>query len=88
MRIRTGHHIECLLIDYNIRTEHIQQCKQIIIACLQWCCCQHYYSICVITEVFNAFIFKCLFLLHAAVTDMMRLIDDNKIKVWSRIQIS
>lgn len=39
------------------------------------------------TEILHAFILEGLFLLHTAVSDMMRLIDDNQIKVRSRIQI-
>ena len=88
MHIRSGHHIEGLLINHNIRTQNIQKCKQIIITGLQRRCRQHYNSIGIITEILHAFILEGLFLLHTSVSDMVRLINDNQIKVRCRIQIS
>ena len=87
MYVRSGHHIECLFINHNIWSQNIQKCKQIIITGLQRRCRQHDNSIGIITEILHAFILEGLFLLHTAVSDMMRLIDDNQIKVRSRIQI-
>ena len=85
IRIRTRHHREALLVDYDIRAQQIKQRVQVVVTCLQRSRGQHYDSVCVLTEVVDALICKCLVLLHAAIAQMVGLINDDQIKMRCRV---
>ena len=85
VRIRTRHHREALLVDYDIRAQQIKQRVQVVVTCLQRSRGQHYDSVCVLAEVVDALICKCLVLLHAAIAQMVGLINDDQIKMRCRV---
>ena len=85
--VGTRHHIEHFFVHDNVRTEKVHQRKQIIVAGLQRCCSQHDYRVCVLAEIADALVRECFFFFQTAVADMVCLIDNDKIKVWRRIQI-
>lgn len=75
------------VINHNVRAKNIQQREQVIVACLKWSCGKHYDSICVIAEIFGAFISEGFVFIHTTIADMMCFIYNDKIKMHRGIQI-
>ena len=85
--IGTGHHPEHVLVHNDIRSQQIHQREQIIVAGLQRGSSQHYHCVSVLAEVPDAFVCVCLVFVQAAITNMMRFVDNHEIKMRSGIKI-
>ena len=80
--VRLLHFLEGLLVQNHIRLQRIQQGIQVIIVGLHRCCGQHHNSIRIIGKITCNLIGTCI-----RMTDMVRLINDYKVKVNRIFQI-
>ena len=80
--IRLLHFLEGLFVQDHIRAESVQQGIQVIIVCLNRCCCQHNNGICIVCKITCNPVSTCI-----RVANVVSLINDHQVKMNRFFQI-